>query len=177
MFKFVLKKTISNRGSVGPFFVFLLRYFFANTRYSLGLLNKLILRKRPLIDVIKHAWLSYKLSVNTSDENTVYNPEQILTRSQLERDWLTTAIDFETNRKVTKLGFIIPVYRDTKLTVACLNCVLASEANIEIRVLVVNDCSPEPDMDNALSEMAAIDDRVQIVTNSTNLGFVKSVNR
>ncbi len=44
------------------------------------------------------------------------------------------------------------------------------------RVLVINDCSPEPEMDGALATFAAAPN-VVVRTNKANLGFIRSVNR
>jgi GT2 family glycosyltransferase len=179
LIKFVFKKGMANRRSVIPFFAYLLGYFSKNTKYSVILIIKSIRGERAFLDVIRHAWLSYKLSNAANDRNKDERGQSvrsILSLSQLDTEWLKPAWQSDATKKVTKLGYILPVYADTKVTVACLNCVLGSKTNLEIKVLIVNDCSPEPDMASALSEIAENDHRVKILTNSTNLGFVQSVN-
>ena len=71
---------------------------------------------------------------------------------------------------------VIPVYRGLDETRRCLTSVLAAAAKPIGRIIVVDDCSPEPDLSAWLRELAT-ERRIHLVRNPSNLGFVASVNR
>jgi len=75
-----------------------------------------------------------------------------------------------------RLNIIIPVYRNVPLTAACVRSVLTHRIEARDRIVLINDCSPEPEMADALQCLAE-QPNVTLLTNQTNLGFVKSVNR
>jgi len=71
---------------------------------------------------------------------------------------------------------IVPAYRGVEETAACLASVLSSPCRQRMRIVVVDDASPEP----ALSEMLAVHaraGRIELLRNGSNLGFVGSVIR
>ncbi len=70
---------------------------------------------------------------------------------------------------------IIPVYKGEKETRNCLETVLGSRNKNQARVIIVNDCSPDPQVRKYLSSLQESDNLV-VVNNSRNLGFVQSVN-
>jgi GT2 family glycosyltransferase/glycosyltransferase involved in cell wall biosynthesis len=76
----------------------------------------------------------------------------------------------------TRLNVIIPAYRDTEITRACIESVLRDRLEQEDRLIIIDDCSPEPDMEAMLNGFRATHN-VFILRNDSNLGFVKSVNR
>ena len=55
---------------------------------------------------------------------------------------------------------IVPVYRDTAMTVCCLESVLAHSGAALRSLIVVNDASPDPDMEPALTKLASSDSRI-----------------
>ena len=71
---------------------------------------------------------------------------------------------------------VIPVYRGIEETLSCLESVLADTSKPLGRIIVVDDCSPEPELSAWLRELA---DRrlIHLVRNPRNVGFVTSVNR
>ncbi len=71
---------------------------------------------------------------------------------------------------------VVPAYRGVAESLACLHSVLASGDRIAHRVVVIDDCSPEPALTAALQNLAA-DGRVVYLRNETNLGFVGTANR
>jgi GT2 family glycosyltransferase len=71
---------------------------------------------------------------------------------------------------------IIPVYRGIDVTRECIESVLRHRATSPCRVVIVNDCSPEAGMAAMLAEFKR-QPGVVLLTNETNLGFVKTVNR
>ncbi len=72
---------------------------------------------------------------------------------------------------------IVPVYRGLADTRLCVESVLASSCRTPYRLVVINDCSPEPEVTAWLRERAAGDDRILLLENEENLGFVGTVNR
>ena len=75
------------------------------------------------------------------------------------------------------VDIIVPVYRGLEDTRCCLESVLAACCNTRWRLVVINDCSPEPDLTQWLRELARRESRIELLENSENLGFVATVNR
>ncbi len=71
---------------------------------------------------------------------------------------------------------VIPIYRDVEVTRTCIDSVLAHRAPEQDRILLVNDCSPEPGM-AAMLNAALLHPNVVLLSNDENIGFVRSVNR
>ena len=69
---------------------------------------------------------------------------------------------------------VVPVCLHIEQTIHCLRAVLASSGSRLGRLWVVDDASPEPGMKDALRKLAAVDDRVSVLTNAQSLGFVES---
>jgi GT2 family glycosyltransferase len=72
---------------------------------------------------------------------------------------------------------IVPVYRDTEMTVRCLRSVLEHGGSSLRSLMVVVDVSPEPDMGEALASLALSDERMRVIHNEHNMGFVATCNR
>ncbi len=75
-----------------------------------------------------------------------------------------------------RLGVLIPIYKGTAITRTCIESVLHVRNPETDRVLLLNDASPEPDMAAMLDSFADIPN-VTVITNETNMGFVRTVNR
>lgn len=75
-----------------------------------------------------------------------------------------------------EVDIIIPVYRGLDETRRCLETVLADRDRVPGRVVVIDDCSPEPDLSAWLDEVAATG-AIELLRNERNLGFVATVNR
>jgi GT2 family glycosyltransferase/glycosyltransferase involved in cell wall biosynthesis len=71
---------------------------------------------------------------------------------------------------------IVAAYRGLKETQLCLTAVLDDAGRPPGRVIVVDDCSPEPRLVAWLRRLAE-DGRITLLRNHRNLGFVASVNR
>jgi len=74
------------------------------------------------------------------------------------------------------VDIIVPVYRNLAASRRCVASVLASTNADLARVIIVEDASPEPDLVDWCVEQGALD-RVTLIRNEANLGFVRSVNR
>lgn len=73
------------------------------------------------------------------------------------------------------INILIPIYRGVAVTEGCIRSVLAT-CRPEDRLVLVADQPPEPEM-NAMLEQFRTLDRVVLLRNKTNLGFVGAVNR
>ncbi len=76
-----------------------------------------------------------------------------------------------------KADVIVPVYRDTGMTLRSLESVLAHSGATLRSLIAVDDRSPEPGMQEALARLALSDSRMQVIQNHTNLGYVAACNR
>lgn len=73
---------------------------------------------------------------------------------------------------------IVPVYRGLEDTRRCILSVLESSNKTPMRLVVINDASPEPEVTEWLREVqAGHPDRIELLENPENLGFVGTVNR
>ncbi|MHC4140712.1 MAG: glycosyltransferase, partial [Planctomycetota bacterium] len=72
---------------------------------------------------------------------------------------------------------IVPVYRGLAELKRCLASVLTQRQRVPYELVVIDDCSPEPEISAYLDELAAKDRRVTPLRNETNLGFPATVNR
>ncbi len=77
----------------------------------------------------------------------------------------------------TQADVIVPVYADTAMTMRCVESVLAHGDSSLRSLIIVDDCSPEAGMIDALASLAQSDDRVRLLHNEHNLGFVATCNR
>ena len=74
------------------------------------------------------------------------------------------------------VDIIVPVFRGLDDTRCCLESVLAAPGHTQWRLIIINDCSPEPEVTEWLRSFALRDARIQLLENSENLGFVATVN-
>jgi GT2 family glycosyltransferase/2-polyprenyl-3-methyl-5-hydroxy-6-metoxy-1,4-benzoquinol methylase/glycosyltransferase involved in cell wall biosynthesis len=79
--------------------------------------------------------------------------------------------------QVAMVDIIVPVYRGLEDTRLCIESVLASRCATPWRLIVLNDASPEPEVTTWLREVSSRDDRIVLLENEENLGFVGTVNR
>ena len=69
---------------------------------------------------------------------------------------------------------VVPVYNAPKATRDCLRSVVA-HTNPAVRVVVIDDCSPDPEVDRVMLELAG-HTNIRIVRNPRNLGYTTTVN-
>ncbi|WP_417697042.1 glycosyltransferase [Psychromonas sp.] len=74
------------------------------------------------------------------------------------------------------VDIIIPVYKGFEETVNCINSVFEVDCDQAFNVIVINDCSPEPEL---TEELRALSSQLSftLIENEVNLGFVGTVNR
>jgi GT2 family glycosyltransferase/glycosyltransferase involved in cell wall biosynthesis len=75
-----------------------------------------------------------------------------------------------------EIAVVVPVYKGVQETLNCLNSVLNSQNYQTYRLIVINDCGPEEEMQPAL-EALANKFNFELLYNKDNLGFVGTVNR
>lgn len=71
---------------------------------------------------------------------------------------------------------VVPVYRGYVETTTCLKSVLANANQQLFELVIVDDCSPDPVISSYLDSLSNTG-QATVLRNSTNLGFVASVNR
>jgi GT2 family glycosyltransferase/glycosyltransferase involved in cell wall biosynthesis len=74
-----------------------------------------------------------------------------------------------------EIDVIIPVYKGIRETETCIASVLSSGCLATFRVVVVNDCSPEPGLTEYLRRLSG-ENQIALIENAANVGFVRSVN-
>lgn len=74
------------------------------------------------------------------------------------------------------IDIIVPVYRDFEVTRRCVESVLASSSTVSHRLIIVDDCTPEPDLRDWL-QVLSTGGGLDLITNACNEGFVRSVNK
>lgn len=74
------------------------------------------------------------------------------------------------------IDVIIPVYMGREYSLECIESVLSATCVAPMQLVVINDASPDPELNAALRRLAA-DHGFLLLENKTNLGFVGTVNR
>jgi FkbM family methyltransferase len=73
------------------------------------------------------------------------------------------------------VDIVIPCYKDYQVTLACLHSVLSSQNNTACEIVVIDDASPEPQLKQALQELAE-KELITLLKHPENLGFIVSAN-
>lgn len=102
------------------------------------------------------------------------NPASI--SAQKVEDYLPSEQKNLTAEYAGTVDVIIPVYKGIDFTTRCIESVLGARTNIAHRVIVINDCSPEPAV-TAYIDSLKNNTRLTVLDNGENLGFVKTVNK
>lgn len=77
------------------------------------------------------------------------------------------------------IAVILPIYRDTAMTLACIESALPAILTLpNAKLIAINDASPDEDMQQALENIAKkYPQIIHLLANKQNLGFVATVNR
>ena len=97
----------------------------------------------------------------------------------LSREQIVAMLPSASQRRAAPRGpvdVIVPVYRGLAETKRCIESVLAAACGAEFRLVLVDDCSPDPAIVELL-QATAKRERVALLRNTENLGFVATVNR
>lgn len=89
-------------------------------------------------------------------------------------DW--SAFEKHSNPVYASIDIIVPVYQGRYETLQCLHSVLSSTCEIPYELVVIDDASPDFELSEQLRKLAN-KGLFKLITNSTNHGFVYSVNR
>lgn len=71
---------------------------------------------------------------------------------------------------------LVPIYGRADLLRDCVESLLGSQCTTQMRIVLIDDCSPFPEVLRLLEHLAS-DPRLVLVRNERNLGFAASVNR
>lgn len=75
-----------------------------------------------------------------------------------------------------QIDVIIPVYKGYDDTINCIYSILLSNCKIGFEIIVIDDCSPDQKLSDALVDLSNLG-LIELIKNNENLGFVKSVNK
>jgi len=78
---------------------------------------------------------------------------------------------------MNSVDIVIPVYDGYEETRRCLETVIESIDAAWARLVVVNDCSPKPEISQYLRELAQSNEAMVLLENPENQGFVATANR
>lgn len=73
------------------------------------------------------------------------------------------------------IDVIMPVYKGFSETLKCINSVLNSNCSVRFNLIIINDDSPDTEINNFLRKLAQ-QGMFELIENKSNLGFVKTVN-
>ena len=79
-------------------------------------------------------------------------------------------------RRTTPVDIIVPVYRGLETTRACIESVYASDPGVPYELIILDDCSPEPEVSAYVASLAGRP-HTTVLKNEENKGFVGTVNR
>jgi len=74
------------------------------------------------------------------------------------------------------IDIIIPVYNGFEDTTCCVESVLSCLKGLLVDVIIIDDATPDIRIKDYLEKILPVSDRITVVRNETNLGFIKSVN-
>ena len=75
------------------------------------------------------------------------------------------------------IDVIIPVYKGLSEIQDCLRSLLEDKNQYFSRIIIIDDKSPQPEVSQWLQEFCPADERIHLLRNEANLGFVGTVNR
>lgn len=140
--------------------------------FDLGFGNKHNLFKLPLKGVSSNS-LFYFPSGNFIPGSPIKVPNTADSIEIVNRDMKEKAAGL---KKETLVSIVIPIYKDISSLKKCIDSIFKSKTNIKYKLVLINDASPEPKINQYLRKWSA-SELVTVLTNSINLGFVKSANK
>ncbi len=104
----------------------------------------------------------------------VFCPDVLYNVSVKNEDYFPSLLSLK-NKYAKMVDIIIPVYRDLSATKKCIESVLGAKNNTCMRLIIINDKSPENEVTLYLNSLK-VSENLLVITNKENLGFVASVN-
>lgn len=136
---------------------------------------------------LEHELTALKQHLTWIEQSTIFRATRPLVKLKMAIDrwrrpgtstpqaaWLGTARQAPPGSPV---DVIVPVYRGLDDTRQCLEAVMANPCRTPLRLIVINDCSPEPALVAWLEDFQSRHPNTVLLHNATNLGFVGTVNR
>lgn len=114
----------------------------------------------------------FRLSRPLAELKAKLSPRAQASPHQVESPWQASAA----LPQVT-VDIIVPVYKGLADTQRCIRSVLSAPQSTPYRLIIVNDCSPEPEVTEWLRQVAQEHPSILLLENAVNLGFVATVNR
>lgn len=96
-------------------------------------------------------------------------------RAPSREEWRRLRAERAIDAGAPLVDVVTPVYRDLNQTMRCLFSVLQAAQRTPFRLVVVDDCSPEPDLSAELDHLAS-EGLIELHRNDENLGFVGACN-
>jgi len=123
--------------------------------------------------------LLHYLALDKFDRDVAILPNQLINNKEindLDYDEIWDAFPINDARESVVLDIIIPAYKNKGLTLQCIYSVLSSKVKIAYELIVINDASPDKELQKRL-EILAKRKLITLISNNENLGFVKTVNK
>lgn len=119
----------------------------------------------PLVHFVRHGRAEGRVARAASDLNGKANVAQ--------QDWGAVVRRIESSGR--RCAVVVPVYNAPEETEACIKTLLANTPAY-VQIILINDASPDERVQRLLSHFAGISN-IRVVSNSSNLGFTRTVNR
>jgi GT2 family glycosyltransferase/glycosyltransferase involved in cell wall biosynthesis len=137
-------------------------------------LKKLVYSKFPSLPIALNQTKDYLSSIKGNVTSIPKN--QILSHHHLDTILSRAKLNFSARPDDFIVDVIVPVYRGLEQTRRCIESVLNSKNDVKYRLIVINDCSPEPEINQYLKKIAG-SGAITYLENNLNLGFTETVNR
>ena len=137
--------------------------------------------RRQVIAAARRAATLVRASAGLSPKERAATLQLIADSIQIYRYGPTSVrVPFEASENSSssprRFNIIIPIYRGVAITRSCIESAIATRDVRRDVVVLINDCSPEPEMAHMITNFMGVPG-VFLLDNKTNLGFVGSVNR
>lgn len=155
--------------------------------------NRVLIEQVNSVERERHAlaeqFSQLNLQLQEIESSTVFRVTRPLVHLKMAIDQLRNRVptqDRLTQSKVLNqrlpipnapVDIIVPVYRGLEDTRRCLESVLAAPCRCDWRLIIINDCTPEPELTRWLGGFVQRDPRITLLENTENIGFVATVNR
>ena len=128
--------------------------------------------QNALVHYIRHGRFEGRMPIGNNGYQELAEKPKTTLEEVLELTRSAQEIDITGH---SEIDIIVPVYRGYHETLNCLRSVLAAKVNCSYRLIVIDDCSPDLELSEALKAIAATG-AIRLITHDRNLGFVRSVN-
>jgi GT2 family glycosyltransferase/glycosyltransferase involved in cell wall biosynthesis len=131
--------------------------------------NQIPLKNSPIKLTFPKALVDYRTHISKLNSQGAFEAAPDIDISS--SIWQLHAIE-----QAPKISLIIPIYNAYEELQNCLDSVL-KHSQIAKRIILMNDASPDPRIKPYLNRLKALDNRLQVIHNKTNLGYTKNINK